>query len=285
MLQVQKFSSHQRVVPQVPPLVAGSNVIPAAKGMIIKDCSRSKQSSLHFTGCAIDFSIPVPWDWLSRNSLAQFFFFFLRSFSSSTLPGHLLWWKGSWWQTNLFQIFSVSTDRWSAPPNWCLQQLDANTSTLYLSCIVVPNINTSTANMHDAHTWYASEKSRKAANASAGVYNLRSDPPAHKSTPPSPAFHTIGKPGRGSHQGQIKFAQHQNSYHQPFLGRVGEVSTSKIGKKTRSGTAFLLSSPPIQVCFAHIWKIKQLLSVRAVLFPHLGPRCGIWSSQAWVSLI
>ena len=148
------------------------------------------------------------------------------------------------------------------------------TSTLYLSCIVVPNINTSTANMHDAHTWYASEKSRKA-NASAGVYNLRSDPAAHKSTPPSPAFHTIGKPGRGSYQGQIKLTlsvYQQNSYHQPFLGRVDEDPQVKLVK--RLWYSFSTIIPPIQVCFAHIWEIKKLLSVRAVLFPHLGPHCG-----------
>ena len=131
-----------------------------------------------------------------------------------------------------------------------------------------------------AHTWYASEKSRKA-NASAGVYNLRSDPPAHKSTPPSPAFHTIGKPGRGSHQGQIKFAQHQNSYHQPFLGRVGEVPTS-IKLVKRLWYSFSTIIPPIQVCFAHIWEIHKLLSVKSVLFPHLDPVVGFkQSSHSW----
>ena len=177
---------------------------------------------------------------MSRNSLAQFFFFFLCSFSSFScavflLPPCQVTCSGGraaddkptfskYFQSQLIADRPLPIGVYN---NW--MQI---TSTLYLSCIVVPNINTSTPNMHDAHTWYASEKSRKAANASAGVYNLRSDLAAHKSTPPSPAFHTIGKPGRGSYQGQIKFAQHQNSYHQPFLGRVGEVSTSKIGKKT-----------------------------------------------------
>ena len=60
----------------------------------------------------------------------------------------------------------------------------------------------------------------------AGVYNERSDP-AHKSTPSSPAFHNVEKPGRGSHQGQIKFSvfQNRNLYYQSFLGWVGEAPT------------------------------------------------------------
>ena len=72
----------------------------------------------------------------------------------------------------------------------------------------------------------------------------------------------------------------QNSYHQPFLGRVDEDPQVKLVK--RLWYSFSTIIPPIQVCFAHIWEIHKLLSVKSVLFPHLDPVVGFkQSSHSW----
>ena len=214
--------------------VAGSNVIPAANGddhqglqllETIFNAFHRPWLIFHLLCRAIDWA-EIPLRSFSSFSCAVFL---LPSCQVICTGGRAIP------VTRVSDVLRWASDRWPVPPSW--MQI---TSTLYLSCIVVPNINTFTPNMHNAHTWYASEKSRKA-NASADVYNLRSDPAAHKSTPPSPAFHTIGKPGRGSYQGQIKLTL--SVYQQcisvsaefissTFLREGGWGPTSKIGKKT-----------------------------------------------------